>query len=57
MPLGHNVIKGIFAVGAGVLTIMKGEAWIGRGVPPTLIMKGPTTLLIGALAIGVGLPL
>ena len=55
MSLGHDTIKALFAIVAGILTIAKGEAWIGPRLPPTFAFKGAAAYGIGALAIALGL--
>lgn len=55
MSTGPYAIEGLFAICAGVLTIAKGEAWIGPWLPPAFVVKGPASLLIGAVAIGLGM--
>jgi len=54
VTLGPDAVEGLFAIVAGVLTIVKGEAWIGPALPPTFVFKGAAAFLIGALAIGLG---
>jgi hypothetical protein len=54
MPIGSHAVEGIFAIIAGVVTLVKGEAWIGR-LPATVVVKGPATTLIGVVAIGLGI--
>jgi hypothetical protein len=48
-------MDGLFAIAVGVLTIARGEAWVGRTLPQNILLKGPITVLIGTLAVGVGL--
>jgi hypothetical protein len=55
MLFGPHAANGAFAIIAGILIIAKGEAWFGRTLPPTVIVKGPVTVLIGTVAIGLGL--
>jgi len=55
MSLGPHVANGLFAIVAGMLTIARGEAWLARTLPPNAVLKGPITILIGTLAIGMGL--
>ncbi len=54
MSLGPDTIKALSAIVAGILTIAKGEAWIGPALPPTFVFKGAAAFGIGALAIGLG---
>jgi|APFre7841882630_1041343.scaffolds.fasta_scaffold38732_2 hypothetical protein len=55
MSFGPNTIQALFAILAGILTIAKGEAWIGPMFPPTFILKGAVSYVIGLVAIGLGL--
>ena len=55
MSFGPQVMNGLFAIAAGLFTIARGEAWLGRALPTNVVLKGPVTVLIGTLAIGVGL--
>lgn len=55
MSLGPHAMEGVYAIFAGLLTIAKGEAWIARTLPPGFVVKGPVTVMIGTVAIGLGL--
>ena len=55
LSFGPNTIEALFAIAAGILTIVKGEAWIGPVLPPTFVLKGAGSIVVGVLAIGLGL--
>ena len=55
MSLAPHAMDGLFAIAVGVLTIARGEDWVGRTLPQNVLLKGPITVLIGTLAVGVGL--
>ena len=55
LSFGPNTIEGLFAIAAGILTITKGEAWIGPVFPPTFVLKGAASIVVGVLAIALGL--
>ena len=54
MTIDSNQLKGILAIVAGIMTIFKMEAWIGPGWPPSFVVRGPGSILVGVLAILLG---
>ena len=57
LSFGPNSVKAMFAIAAGILTIVKGEAWIGPALPPNFVFKSAASIAIGALAVVLGLVL
>ena len=54
MHLGPDSIQGFFAIVAGVLTIFKAESWVGPGLANKTVVRGPSAVVIGVIAIAIG---